>query len=45
MCLKRLPNYLILVLKRFEFDLELMTKLKVNDKCEVPEELDMEKYS
>jgi ubiquitin C-terminal hydrolase len=45
MCLKRLPNYLILVLKRFEFDLDSMTKQKVNDRCDIPAELDMEQFT
>lgn len=29
-CLKKLPNHLILVLKRFEFNYDTMQKLKLN---------------
>ncbi len=45
MCLKQLPNHLILVLKRFEFDYDTMQKIKVNDKCEFPIDLDMFDYT
>jgi len=34
MCFKKLPNHLILVLKRFEFDFDSMQKVKINDLCE-----------
>ena len=34
--LKKLPDHLIVTLKRFEFDFERMMKLKVNDYCEFP---------
>lgn len=44
-CIKRMPNILFLVLKRFEFDFETMQKIKVNDYCEFPTELDMSPYS
>jgi ubiquitin carboxyl-terminal hydrolase 9/24 len=44
-CIKRLPKHLILVLKRFEFDYDYMQKMKVNDYCEFPEELNMEPYT
>jgi len=44
-CIKRLPRHLILVLKRFEFDYDVMQKMKVNDYCEFPEELNMEPYT
>lgn len=44
-CIKRLPKHLILVLKRFEFDYDIMQKMKVNDYCEFPEELNMEPYT
>ena len=40
-CLKKLPDYLILALKRFEFDFENMSKVKVNDFCEFPMELNL----
>ena len=35
-CLKTLPDHLLLTLKRFEFDYETMNKVKVNDYCEFP---------
>lgn len=44
-CIKKLPKHLILVLKRFEFDYDVMQKMKVNDYCEFPEELNMEPYT
>jgi len=44
-CISTLPNTLILHLKRFEFDLEIMRKVKVNDCCEFPMELDMSLYT
>lgn len=44
-CIKRMPNILFLVLKRFEFDFDSMQKVKVNDYCEFPIDLDMSPYS
>jgi ubiquitin C-terminal hydrolase len=44
-CIKRLPNCLVVHMKRFEFDLELMRKYKINDFCEFPRTLDMEPYT
>lgn len=44
-CVKRMPNILFLALKRFEFDFDTMSKVKVNDYCEFPLELDMTPYS
>lgn len=44
-CIKRMPNTLFLVLKRFEFDFDTMLKVKVNDYCEFPTELDMSPFS
>ena len=44
-CIKRMPNVLILVLKRFEFNFDTMTKFKINDLCEFPMALNMQKYS
>lgn len=44
-CLKTLPNHLILVLKRFEFDYDNMAKVKINDLCEFPMKINMEKYT
>ena len=45
MCLKRLPNHLILVLKRFEFNYDNMQKIKINDFCEFPDEIDFYEFS
>jgi ubiquitin C-terminal hydrolase len=42
MCLKKLPNHLILVLKRFDFDFDTMAKTKINDKCEFQMEMNLE---
>ena len=39
--MKKLPNHLIVVLKRFDFDFDLMTKAKINDRCEFPFKLDL----
>jgi len=44
-CIDRLPKTLIFVLKRFEFDLDTMQKVKVNDLCEFPMRLDMWPYT
>lgn len=44
-CIKRLPNVLIIVLKRFSFNYENMQKVKINDFCEFPDKLDMSKYT
>ena len=44
-CIKELPKTLILHLKRFEFDLDCMKKVKVNDCCEFPLTLDMDPYT
>ena len=44
-CIKKLPRYMIMTLKRFEFDFDQMIRLKVNDYFEFPLELDMSKYT
>jgi ubiquitin carboxyl-terminal hydrolase 9/24 len=44
-CVKFLPNTLIFNLKRFEFDFDNMKKVKLNDYCEFPMEIDMEPYT
>jgi len=44
-CLKKLPNHLIMVLKRFEFDFDSMAKVKVNDYWEFPTRLNLEAYT
>ena len=42
---KKLPRNLIVTLKRFEFDFDRMIRVKVNDYCEFPIELNMEPYT
>ena len=43
--IKTLPNVLLIVLKRFEFNVETLVKVKINDYCEFPLELDMEEFT
>ena len=43
--IKRLPNVLFIDLKRFEFNFDTMSKFKINDYCEFPMQLDMNKYT
>ena len=43
-CVKELPRFMIVSLKRFEFDFDRMVRVKVNDYCEFPIELDMFPY-
>lgn len=43
--IKKLPQTLVLVLKRFEYNYDTMQKIKVNDYCEFPFELDMEPFT
>ena len=40
-----MPNIFIVNLKRFEYDIEIQNRKKLNDYFEFPFELDMEKYS
>lgn len=44
-CIKRLPRFLILPLKRFEFDYDRMVRVKVNEFFEFPLDLNMEPYT
>lgn len=44
-CLKRLPNYLIFVLKRFEFDYNTMQRQKLNDYFEFSNRINLEPYT
>lgn len=44
-CIKKLPNVLIVVLRRFEYDYDTMTRQKLNDYLEFPSELDMKNYT
>jgi ubiquitin C-terminal hydrolase len=43
--IKKLPRYLIIALKRFEFDFDRMIRVKLNDYLEFPMELNMEPYT
>ncbi|KAK9822778.1 hypothetical protein WJX74_007862 [Apatococcus lobatus] len=45
MCIKQLPDTLVIHLKRFEFDYESMNRWKIKDRFEFPTELDMYKYT
>lgn len=44
-CVKHLPNYLVIALRRFEFDFDTMNRLKLNDYYEFPNDLNMEPYT
>jgi len=44
-CIKRMPNVLFMVLKRFEFNFDTMSKFKINDYCEFPMSINMREYS
>ena len=44
-CLQDLPDNLIVTNKRFEFDLDYLSRLKLNDYIEFPHELDLKKYT
>ncbi|ETN07785.1 hypothetical protein PPTG_13095 [Phytophthora nicotianae INRA-310] len=43
--ISKLPAYLIIHLKRFEFDFEKMQQIKLHDRFEFPTELDMYPYT
>ncbi|KAJ3379551.1 hypothetical protein HDU92_006617 [Lobulomyces angularis] len=44
-CINSLPNNLIVHLKRFDYDQDSMRRIKLNDKFEFPEVLDMFPYT
>ena len=44
-CIKKLPNIMVIALKRFEIDYETMQHSKINDKVEFPFEIKMDKYT
>eukprot|EP00124_Ichthyophonus_hoferi_P001426 Ihof_evm2s74 gene=Ihof_evmTU2s74 len=44
-CIKELPPTLMIHMKRFEFDMDQMKRIKVNDYCEFPHQLNMEPYT
>jgi uncharacterized UBP type Zn finger protein len=43
--IQNLPHVLIIHLKRFEFNMDTMSKYKVNDRCSFPMILDMEPFT
>lgn len=43
--IKKLPNHLMFVLKRFEFDFDTFNKVKINDFYEFPIMIDMKPYT
>jgi len=44
-CIGKLPNNLIIHLKRFDFDLELMARNKLNSYCEFTNRINLEPYT
>ena len=44
-CIKYLPNILFITLRRFEFDYDSMRRVKLNDYCEFPMEINMENFT
>jgi ubiquitin carboxyl-terminal hydrolase 9/24 len=40
-----LPNILVIVLKRFEFNYDEMRKIKINSYLKFPDVLNMQKYT
>ncbi|CAG8436597.1 9374_t:CDS:10 [Diversispora eburnea] len=44
-CIKTLPKNLIMHLKRFDFDMELLKRVKINEHFEFPTRINMEPYT
>ncbi|PKY49535.1 hypothetical protein RhiirA4_405561 [Rhizophagus irregularis] len=44
-CIKKLPKNLIVNLKRFDFDMELLKRVKINEYFEFPTNINMEPYT
>lgn len=44
-CFKKLPNVLVVALKRFEIDYNTMQHSKINERVEFPMEIDLNKYT
>ncbi|CAG8519826.1 15599_t:CDS:10 [Acaulospora morrowiae] len=44
-CIKTLPKNLIMHLKRFDFDMELLKRVKINEYFEFPTRINMEPYT
>ena len=45
LCIRSLPNVLIFSLRRFDFDMDTMNRVKLNSFCEFPMTLNMEPYT
>jgi ubiquitin C-terminal hydrolase len=45
LCIRSLPNVLIFTLRRFDFDMDTMNRVKLNNFCEFPMTLNMEPYT
>lgn len=44
-CIKTLPNYLIITLKRYEIDVMTMLRKKISDQFEFPSELNLKPWT
>lgn len=44
-CINKLPHFLVIHLKRFDFDLELLRRSKLNQYCAFPTQLNLEPYT
>ena len=44
-CIKEMPKYLLMTLKRFDFDFDLMMRKKLNDYFEFQTDLDLREYT
>jgi len=45
LCIRSLPNFLVLTLRRFDFDMDTMNRVKLNNYCDFPLLLNMEPYT
>ena len=45
LCIKELPNILVIVLKRFTYNFDEMRKIKINDELKYPQEINMKNYT
>ncbi len=43
--IKKLPDYLNICLKRFQYNYEIDQRIKLNNYCEFPSKLSLEEYS
>ena len=44
LCIKELPNILVIVLKRFTYNFDEMRKIKINDELKYPQVINMKNY-